>query len=82
MGLACSRSIAKEMGGDIVLKESKKGLTVFAFKIPVKVEEPNQEQNIESNLPNNFDEENTPTEILTYINKNNFELKNLSQIDF
>ena len=25
------------MGGDMTLKESREGLTVFAFKIPVKV---------------------------------------------
>jgi sensor histidine kinase regulating citrate/malate metabolism len=37
MGLACSHAIVKEMGGDIILKESKKGLTVFGFKMPVKV---------------------------------------------
>lgn len=35
MGLACSSSISKALGGDITLKKSKRGLTSFAFKIPV-----------------------------------------------
>lgn len=35
MGLACSSAISKALGGDITLKKSKRGLTSFAFKIPV-----------------------------------------------
>jgi hypothetical protein len=35
MGLACSHSISCALGGDITLKKSEKGLTSFAFKIPV-----------------------------------------------
>lgn len=35
MGLACSSAISRALGGDIKLKKSKKGLTSFAFKIPV-----------------------------------------------
>jgi K+-sensing histidine kinase KdpD len=35
LGLSCSKEICKHMGGDMRLKESKKGLTVFTFKIPV-----------------------------------------------
>ena len=35
MGLACSDAISKALGGDIILKKSKRGLTSFAFKIPV-----------------------------------------------
>ena len=35
MGLACSAAVSKALGGDIILKKSKKGLTSFAFKIPV-----------------------------------------------
>ena len=35
MGLACSSSISTGLGGDITLKKSEKGLTSFAFKIPV-----------------------------------------------
>ena len=35
MGLACSASISRALGGDITLKKSKRGLTSFAFKIPV-----------------------------------------------
>ena len=35
MGLACSSVISKALGGDITLIKSKKGLTSFAFKIPV-----------------------------------------------
>ena len=27
------------MGGDITIKESKKGFTVFAFKIPIKIKQ-------------------------------------------
>jgi K+-sensing histidine kinase KdpD len=37
IGLACSKSIVQGMNGDIIVKKSKKGLTVFGFKIPVKV---------------------------------------------
>ena len=35
MGLACSREIARKLGGDVWLKSSKKGLTVFSISIPV-----------------------------------------------
>jgi len=35
MGLSCSQSIVQHLGGDIILKESTRGLTVFSFKIPV-----------------------------------------------
>lgn len=35
MGLACSKSIITALNGDITIKESHKGLTVFSFKIPV-----------------------------------------------
>jgi K+-sensing histidine kinase KdpD len=38
LGLAASKSISVEMGGDIRLKLSRKNLTVFQFKIPVKIE--------------------------------------------
>ena len=37
IGLACSKDICVKMGGDIILKTSHPGLTVFAFKIPIKV---------------------------------------------
>jgi len=37
MGLACSKEIVNKLGGDIILKESQRGLTVFAFKLPVMV---------------------------------------------
>jgi sensor histidine kinase regulating citrate/malate metabolism len=37
VGLTCSKEICKKIGGDIKLIQSKKGLTVMAFKIPVKV---------------------------------------------
>jgi sensor histidine kinase regulating citrate/malate metabolism len=37
IGLTCSKEICKKIGGDIKLIQSKKGLTVMAFKIPVKV---------------------------------------------
>ena len=37
LGLASSKAIAIEMGGKMKLKLSKKGLTVFKFKIPVIV---------------------------------------------
>jgi sensor histidine kinase regulating citrate/malate metabolism len=37
VGLSCSREICMKIGGDIKLIQSKKGLTVMAFKIPVKV---------------------------------------------
>ena len=35
MGLACSSAIIRALDGDITLKKSKRGLTSFAFKIPV-----------------------------------------------
>mmetsp|Transcript_41157 Transcript_41157/g.62578 ORF Transcript_41157/g.62578 Transcript_41157/m.62578 type:complete len:99 (+) Transcript_41157:631-927(+) len=37
LGLAGSKQISKALDGDVCLKESKKFLTIFAFKIPVKV---------------------------------------------
>jgi hypothetical protein len=39
MGLACSYAIVKKLGGDITIKESRIGLTIVAFKIPVKKKE-------------------------------------------
>ena len=36
MGLTCSQAIVRQMGGDITIKQSNRGLTVFAFKIPVQ----------------------------------------------
>jgi len=35
LGLACSQVIACKLGGDIEIKQSKKGLTILRFKIPV-----------------------------------------------
>ena len=37
IGLAGSKDICVKMGGDIILKTSRPGLTAFAFKIPIKV---------------------------------------------
>jgi signal transduction histidine kinase len=37
LGLAGSRAIVKYMGGDIRLLKSQPGLTVFEFRIPVKL---------------------------------------------
>lgn len=37
LGLACSNTICKKMGGDITIKHSQQGLTVVAFKFPVKL---------------------------------------------
>ena len=37
VGLSCSKEICLKMGGDIKLKQSSKGLTVMAFKLPVKI---------------------------------------------
>jgi hypothetical protein len=39
MGLACSHTIVRAMGGDIVLKQSSPGLTEFAFKVPALEED-------------------------------------------
>ena len=39
MGLACSEAISSALNGDIKISQSQRGLTVFAFKIPVKVDE-------------------------------------------
>jgi sensor histidine kinase regulating citrate/malate metabolism len=38
IGLACSNSISKALEGDITIKKSRKGMTVFGFKLPVKVQ--------------------------------------------
>lgn len=35
MGLACSKEICNKLGGDITIVESQRGLTVFAFKLPI-----------------------------------------------
>jgi K+-sensing histidine kinase KdpD len=37
LGLSCSSQIVKAMNGDIALKQSARGLTNVAFKIPVKI---------------------------------------------
>jgi hypothetical protein len=37
LGLASSKDITVEMGGDIRLLKSSRGLTVFQFKIPITV---------------------------------------------
>jgi sensor histidine kinase regulating citrate/malate metabolism len=37
IGLACSKEICNKIGGDIKLKHSQKGLTVFSFKIPIEI---------------------------------------------
>ena len=37
MGLACSKAISKAMGGDLMIKQSQRNLSVFGFKIPVRV---------------------------------------------
>ena len=37
LGLASSRDITVEMGGDIRLLKSTRGLTIFQFKIPITV---------------------------------------------
>ena len=44
MGLACSQQIVSSCGGDITIKESQRGLTVFGFKMPVEVR-PIQDKN-------------------------------------
>ena len=38
LGLASSKAITVSMGGDIRLKKSVRGLTVFQFKIPLLVQ--------------------------------------------
>jgi len=35
LGLACSQAIVQRMEGDITIKQSRKGLTVFTLKFPV-----------------------------------------------
>mmetsp|Transcript_19825 Transcript_19825/g.30556 ORF Transcript_19825/g.30556 Transcript_19825/m.30556 type:complete len:110 (-) Transcript_19825:798-1127(-) len=44
MGLACSGAISNKLRGDICLKQTSKGLTVFGFKIPVQVQSVRMEQ--------------------------------------
>ena len=36
MGLACSREIIRQLGGDAILKESEKGRTIFKVTLPVE----------------------------------------------
>jgi K+-sensing histidine kinase KdpD len=48
IGLACSRDICKKMGGDIKLKLSKKGLTIFSFKMPIQLTKIEEENEIDS----------------------------------
>ena len=35
MGLSGSKDLCVKMGGDIILKDSRPGLTAFSFKIPI-----------------------------------------------
>jgi hypothetical protein len=78
MGLTCSSAIVKEMGGDIILKDSRKGFTNFAFKFPVKVsnmdENDNQIFQAESKAINN-------ELIEDYLRLNDFQSFNLRAID-
>lgn len=39
MGLTCSKMIANFLDGDVTVKLNQEGLTVFAFKIPIEVDE-------------------------------------------
>jgi signal transduction histidine kinase len=39
IGLACSKLITEAMKGDITIKKSKNGLSVFSFKIPVRTKD-------------------------------------------
>jgi K+-sensing histidine kinase KdpD len=38
LGLSCSKEICKKLGGDLKLKQSEKGMTIFTFKIPVSLQ--------------------------------------------
>jgi hypothetical protein len=42
MGLGCSQQIVASLGGDITIKQSQRGLTIFAFKVPAFVQEDKQ----------------------------------------
>ena len=35
MGLACSKEICNNLGGDLMIVSSEPGLTIFSFKLPV-----------------------------------------------
>ena len=37
LGLSCSKTLTDGLKGDIILKQSERGFTVFAFRIPVKI---------------------------------------------
>ena len=37
MGLACSKIISTEMGGDVTVHQSQENLTIFKLSMPVKV---------------------------------------------
>ena len=44
MGLGCSQQIVTQLGGDITVKQSKRGLTIFGFRIPVRIQQFQQKE--------------------------------------
>ena len=79
IGLACSHAICREMGGDMILRESKQGLTAFAFKIPVKVNINNSkfsENQIEKN------DDPIPAEVCRILKDRNLDESLLNKVCF
>jgi signal transduction histidine kinase len=67
IGLACSNSISKALNGDITVKKSKRGLTAFAFKIPVQVKLLDKQVDFPANmikLNDQAQQENQMSEVL------------------
>lgn len=56
MGLGCCRKIVLSLGGDITVKQSQRGLTVFAFKMPVFIQE-------DKNIDEKIDKSNKSIEV-------------------
>ena len=48
IGLACSNDICTQLGGDMTIKISNKGLTALAFKMPIKINKKRLEERKEN----------------------------------
>ena len=48
MGLACSKEICNNLGGDLMLVSSEPGFTQFSFKLPVLVRKKSRKESLKS----------------------------------
>ena len=60
LGLSCSKTISNAIGGDSYLKQSKKGLTIFEFKMPVTVIKSNELEELKINTLESLFKFNSP----------------------